>query len=313
MKRRQVAVTVALAVCAVALVAVPVVGLGVPPGAQVDNASSANATNGSFGQQVSSFMQASAVDADSSVERGMWQASVNQTVNASGDPAPKVTGRAGALERRLRELQNRTEQLRAERETLSEVAYTARASALRAQIANLREDINATERTAMRVGVNASSLDRLRAAAGNATGPEISAIARTITDATRGPPAAVPGGGPPDDRGPGGADRANRTTGDGPGNAGPPGRDSGPAAGGSGNATSGPGNATSGPGVPGQAGTGNRTNATSGGDGAPDETGDGAPDGTGDGGPDETGDGRPGDRGGQSGSSGGPGAPGESG
>ncbi|MFC7132620.1 MULTISPECIES: hypothetical protein [Salinibaculum] len=303
MKRRQVAVTVALAVCAVALVAVPVVGLGVAPGAQVDNASSDNTTNGSFGQQVSSFMQASAADADSSVERGMWQASVNQTVNESGDPAPKVAGRVAALERRLQELQNRTEQLRAERRNLSsnrQVAYTARASALREQIVNLREDINATERTAMRVGVDASSLDRVRAAAGNATGPEVAAIARSITDAPRGPPAGVPGGGPPGDRGPGGVDPANGTTGPGPGNAGPPGRDSGPAAGGPGNATTGPGPADSGPGVPGQPGTDNQTNATSGG-GAPDETGGGAPD--------TRRGGRPDDRGGQSDSAGDPAAP----
>ena len=234
MKRRQVAVTVALVVCSAVLVAVPVAGLAGTTPTQLDNASATNTTNSSFGTQIASFMQASAVDINTSVESGMWQASVNQTIDASGDPTSKVDARATRLERRLRQLQNRTERLQAQRDALPEVAYTARASALREQIANLREDVNSTTTTAMRVGVNASRLDRLRSAAGNATGPAVAEAARSITDAPRGPPTGVPGAGPPADAGENGGP---------PADAGPP-SDRGPP---SDNRSTSAGNGTSGP------------------------------------------------------------------
>ena len=213
MTRRQVGITFAIVVCSAVLVAVPVMGLGGGVPAQVDNTT--NETNGTFGQQVSSFMQASAADVNSSVESGMWQASVNQTLDDSGDATPKIAGRTARLERKLQNLQNRSDELAAQRDELPAVAYTARASALREQIANLKADINNTAQTATRVGVNASRLDRLRTAARNATGPEIAASARNITDAPRGPPADVPGNGPPGDAGPGNAGQpANRTQSD---------------------------------------------------------------------------------------------------
>jgi hypothetical protein len=213
MTRRQVGVTLALVVCSAVLVAVPVMGLGGTVPAQTGNTT--NDTTGNFGQQISSFMQASAVDANTTVESGMWQASVNQTVDASGDPGPKVASRTAHLERTLQRLQERTERLQAQRGSIPEVAYTARASALREQVANLKDQINETTHTAARVGVNTSALQRLRTMAGNATGPEVAAVARTITDAPRGPPAGVPGGppdgagdGPPDERGGGPPDGA---------------------------------------------------------------------------------------------------------
>jgi len=255
MTRRQVGVTLALVVCSAALVAVPVMGLGGTVPAQTENTT--NDTNGGFGQQISSFMQASAVDANTTVESGMWQASVNQTVDASGDPGPKVASRTARLERKLQRLQERTGQLQTRREAIPEIAYTARASALREQIANLKDQINETTQTATRVGVNTSALQRLRTMAGNATGPEIAAMARTITDAPRGPPAGVPGGppdgagdGPPDEQGgpPDAANGSNRTTG---GEGSPPARGNGTGASDSGDQS-----------PPPKAGGTNRTNGT---------------------------------------------------
>lgn len=152
-----------------------------------------------FGQQIASFAQASAVDANGSADRGMWAAEVN----GSSDPEPVVTDRTETLERRLERLENQSVALQAQRGngTISEVAYTARASALRVRMANLREAVNETDRTARRVGVNVTKLAELRRAASNMSGPEVAALARNITDTPRGPPEGVPGG-PPDDTGP---------------------------------------------------------------------------------------------------------------
>jgi hypothetical protein len=86
-------------------------------------------------------------------------------------------------------------QLQEKRGQLPAVAYTAQATTLRERIRSLQERINGTERTAQRVGVNASALDRLRTQTANMSGPEVSAVARNITDAPRGPPGES---GPPD-------------------------------------------------------------------------------------------------------------------
>lgn len=200
MMRRQVGAIAVLVVCCWLFLVAPTAGLGAETPVQVNNTT--DTPNVSFGQQVSSFMQASAVDANASVERGMWQASVNRTVDERGDPTAKVTNRIARLERTLQHLRNRSQRLADTRDRLPSVAYTARASALREQIANLQADIDATERTATRSGLNTSRLHRLRSLTENTTGPDIAAAARSITDAPRGPPATVPGRGQPEDTGP---------------------------------------------------------------------------------------------------------------
>ena len=211
MNARQSVTIVSLVVCAVLVAAVPAVGLGAPATQQVGT----NDT-GTFGQQIASFMQASAADADQSADRGMWQV----RVNASTDRATEVSDRARALDERLQRLQNRSQRLAAEygNGAIPDVAYTARASAVRAQIANLRESINQTERTAAAAGVSDGTLDRLRRQAHNTTGPQVAAFARSITDPPRGPPAGMPGG-PPADRGPGPGSIDGTLGGDSPTNA----------------------------------------------------------------------------------------------
>jgi hypothetical protein len=236
MEARQIPLVLALVACVAMLVAVPVVGVGVDGGQspQVENntTSSANETNDSFGGQISAFMQASAVDANTTVESGMFDAAVN----TSQSPEREVTARAGRLERELQRLEDKAARLEAKRAngTLPDVAYTAQASAIRERLVNLREQINGTEATARRVGVNVSSLDRLRTQAANMTGPEVSALARNITDAPRGPPEGVPGN-PPGDAGPpgnesgpsGDAGPSGNMSGP-PGEAGPQGNETGP-------------------------------------------------------------------------------------
>lgn len=205
MEGRQIPLILALAVAVALLFAMPVVGSGVAGSqvTQVENNTTSedtSAQNGSFGEQLSAFMQSSAVDANTTVESGMW----NAGVNASATPAQEVTNRTTQLEREQQRLERKVAQLQEKRDQLPAVAYTAQASALRERIRSLQERINGTERTAQRVGVNASALDRLRTQTENMSGPEVSTIARNITDAPRGPPAGVPGNppsaGPSDDQ-----------------------------------------------------------------------------------------------------------------
>lgn len=207
-----------------------VLGMALAPGVL------AQATGGggeeSYGAQVSSFMQSTAADANGSVERGMWDASVSD----DADPAVAIDDRARSLQARLDALERRSEALAAARAngSISGVAYTARASAIHAQIANLQAAVNQTMTTAERHGVNSTRLDELRQAAGNATGPEIAAMARNITDAGGGPPPWVddgpPDDGPPDDGGP-----PDDAPGDGSGNDGEGGPPDEPPGDGSGN------------------------------------------------------------------------------
>jgi uncharacterized membrane protein YgcG len=235
-------------------------GNGTADNGTAGDAADNRTVNGSFGTQVTSFMQASAASANSSVESGVWRASVNR----SAQPERAVENRAASLDRRLDRLQNRSEELAAMRERgeIPEVAYTARASAIRTQIDSLRTAISEANETATQVGVNTTRLDRLRDRAANMTGPEVAALARNITDVRRGPP---PGAGPP-----------NGT----PPQAGPPGNGTGgpPSEGPPGNGTGGPpsegppGNGTTGPPGEGQPGEGQP------GDGAPDDRGSGQDD-----------------------------------
>ncbi|WP_340100955.1 hypothetical protein [Salinibaculum salinum] len=198
MEGRQISLVLALAIAVALLFAMPVVGSGVDgsQAAQVEN-NTTSEENSSFGEQLSAFMQTSAVDANTTVETGMW----NAGVNASAAPERDVTNRTAQLERERQQLARKATQLREKRDRLPRVAYTAQASSLRERIRSLQERINGTERTAQRVGVNASALDRLRTQTANMSGPEVSAVARNITDAPRGPPAGVPGG-PPGETGP---------------------------------------------------------------------------------------------------------------
>ncbi|MEF8783799.1 MAG: hypothetical protein V5A39_12635, partial [Haloarculaceae archaeon] len=156
-----------------------------------------------FGQQITSFAQASAVDANASADQGMWAAGLNSESNDTDGAEEAVTDRAETLEHRLARLENQSAALQAQHRngTISETAYTARASALRVRVANLREAVTETDRAARRVGVNVTKLDDIRDAAFNMSGPEVAEIARNITDVPRGPPDEVPSN-PPDDAGP---------------------------------------------------------------------------------------------------------------
>jgi hypothetical protein len=201
------ALLVALGV-AVMVPAVAMSDLGTATAVQESSADNETEPAG-LGAQVSSFAQATAADADSGIDRGLWEVQANETVG-DNQTAELITDRAAELERRLAALQNRTERLEQNRENTSDAAYTARASALRSQIANVRSAIEQANRTATSRGVDTEQLGRLRNNAANLTGPEVSDIARNITDAPRGPPEGIPGRGGPSAPGPRQADEQGR-------------------------------------------------------------------------------------------------------
>ena len=70
------------------------------------------------------------VDANTTVESGMW----NAGVNASASPEREVTNRTIQLEREQQQLERKATQLQEKRDQLPKVAYTAQASALRERI-----------------------------------------------------------------------------------------------------------------------------------------------------------------------------------
>ena len=184
--RVQQAVVVGILLMATAVL---VAGTAVGLGTIVDQDS-----NDGFGTQISSFAQSSAVDANSTVESGMWEIAVNR----SEAPERVVNDRIAQLQKRLERLQNRSEELNDKLASgPDDPILQARASAVRAEILNLQSAINQAENTARRVGVNGTRLNTLRTQAANLSGPEVSAVARNITDAPRIPPSDVPG--PPGD------------------------------------------------------------------------------------------------------------------
>lgn len=186
-----------LVVVGAALVAAPALGLE----AGVLTATDAEETNetADFGEQVSTFAQSSAVEANETIEMGMWE----QALNDSEAPEHAIENRLANIEDRIERLEERSQQLEAQRDAgdINEQAYQARASAILTQIQNLERAVNHTQEAGEKrgVGVNQTKLDTLRTNAANMTGPEVSELARNITDAPRGPPEHA---GAPDHAGP---------------------------------------------------------------------------------------------------------------
>lgn len=196
MQARQVAFGVLLLVVGGALLVGTGYGLGTLGSETV---AESNESDEQFGHEVTSFAQSSAVEAERAVEGGMW----NAAINVSDLPEDAVRDRTQVLENRLVQLEERRTGLAADRENMSAIAYTAQASQVRVEIANVRSAVNQTRQTAIRHGVDdVTALERLQRDARNMTGPDIAAAARNITDTPRGPPghAGPPAGvGPPTD------------------------------------------------------------------------------------------------------------------
>lgn len=152
------------------------------------NGTDGNATTdaASVGAQLSSFMQTSATNATSEVEDGMFEAEYERADNKSA----VVENRTDRIERQIEQLRERKQALGEREGELNEVAYTARMSRIVGEIESLERQINGTAAKAERV--DADRFDRMRANVSELRGPKVQAVAD-----------AIPGRGPPTDRGPG--------------------------------------------------------------------------------------------------------------
>lgn len=176
-----------------------------------------------LGTQLTAFLQSSSAAANDSVENGMWRANFERAPEAQrGDI---VTKRAGALERRLAQLQAQNESLqeRYESGNITEQAYVAQQSQLAARIDGLKTAVADTDTAAQQTGVKDAGLDELVRNASELKGPEVASIARGLAG---GPPADAPGQANKGPRGPSTVDTtadnetaANETSGQ-PGNGG---------------------------------------------------------------------------------------------
>jgi len=229
----------------------------------------------SVGAQVSSFMQTSSASATGEVDSGMFEAEYETADNRTA----VVNRRAGKIERQIEQLRDRKRDL-AEREgELNDVAYTARMSRLVGEIESLERQINGTETKARESGADAERFDRMRANVSELRGPKVDAVADAIPG--RGPPAdRGPGeSGPPDDAGsgdgspgngpPGAGASDNASAGDGGDR---PGNDRGPSD------DDGPGNGAPGNGAGGAPGNGDDDGSGGNGDGPGNGVGGGNPD-----------------------------------
>ncbi|AGB15364.1 hypothetical protein Halru_0737 [Halovivax ruber XH-70] len=243
MTTHRIALVAALVVGALALTSVGVVGVGSDaPASSADNEST-------MGDSIGAFMQASSASADGSIDRGMF----DQSLNESADKEALVRERIEALEAEYEEARK----LSASVDTNSSLPAPARRATLvrlTMQLDSLNASIEETSDHARAVGVDTERLETLRANASELTGPEVAEIATEMAGVD--PPGLRDG-----------------QPGNGNSGAGAPGNSSGSSTpGGSGNGNSGagvPGNSTDSPGTGGQ-GNGN------GGAGAPgnDSSGD---------------------------------------
>lgn len=204
------------------LVLVAVVGLLVAPVASgtVVGAFTDEDAESEPNTTVSTFMQASAADAENTIDEGMFEAKYESADNESREAI--VLERTNELEERLEELEAERTELRERKDELHPGEYQARMTQLTVEIKSLERSIDRTEQRAAETGVDDGRLAELRENASALTGPEVAEIARGIGAD------GIPGNGPPDDRGSGnGNGNGDDGKGNPPDHAGPPGDESG--------------------------------------------------------------------------------------
>lgn len=137
-----------------------------------------------MGASVSSFMQASAADAENEVESGMFAAKFERS-NAS-EQARLVRQRTDSIQRRVQELRGEREQILSS-ETVT-VAERAKAARLKVRAQGLQRALNQTLTAADRaeVSVDREEVDRIRTDTKELTGPEVAGIATGLAEGKRG-------------------------------------------------------------------------------------------------------------------------------
>jgi hypothetical protein len=202
--------TTLLAVAIVAaLVAVPVAGAAAAGGGPVAQAD--NATNGtdrnvtSPGERLSGVVGVQGAELEGEVETRSFGL---QVARAASDDARAAVVREQVenVQQQVERVQQRKAALEAARAngSMSEGEYRARVSELVVRGGTAAELANRTSETAGSLpaavleanGVNVTAIQRLQERAGNLTGPEVAAVARSIAGPNVGRPAEVPRGPP---------------------------------------------------------------------------------------------------------------------
>jgi len=200
------------------LVLIAIVGLTIAPAtsgavvgafadsAGADSGDDASATNGS----ISTFMQSSAADTESTVDSEMFEARYDAADNESRNEI--VLDRTADLEEQLETLEEKRETLEKGDEIHHRGEYQAKMTQLTVEIRALERSIDGTEKRALEAGVDEERLEELRTSAKDLEGPEITEIAHRLA----GPNGTLDGSSP--------ADAGNQTQSDGNGDdaGGPP-------------------------------------------------------------------------------------------
>jgi len=167
-----------------------------------DAANESEGTETAPGAQLAGVVDVQAAEVEGEIERRAFGLQV-AAANSNASKASVVADHVEDLDGRLAELRDRKQELRDAREngSISESRYRAEMAGVAARISTLQRLTNETTETARDIpagdlaerGVNESDLDRLRAAAGNLSGPEVASIARDVAgppgnDTTAGPP-----------------------------------------------------------------------------------------------------------------------------
>lgn len=111
----------------------------------------------SMGNAVSSFMQVSVAEADSTVNREMWEASF-ENADSESEKAALLKQRSNQLSQELSSIQKQQQQLNGSTEHIAH----ARTTALNAQVIELRESIGNVSQTANESNVSDPKLSTLR-------------------------------------------------------------------------------------------------------------------------------------------------------
>lgn len=193
-----------------------------PDGPEGNETDSETVTTGP-GAHLSGFVGAHQAELRGDVSERAFGLSIGAAASNSSKAAI-IDNRTAHLEARLQELQNESATLETayENDQISNGTYQAQSTRLTARINSLERMINQTSVEGAGLpadvrnahGINMTRLAELQAAAGNATGPEMAAIARSIAGPKaghpgieRGPPAhAGPSMDPPSNVTPGGPD-----------------------------------------------------------------------------------------------------------
>lgn len=116
------------------------------------------ADNGTFGAEVSSFMQASTAEAEAEVDEGMFQSAMRRA-ESPDEKRQLIEERQARLAARQAALQERSDELSAD-----EPAAKNRALATRVDVGadGLERSVNSTQEHAARAGLSSTQLDALR-------------------------------------------------------------------------------------------------------------------------------------------------------